>query len=135
MPMTAVLGATPYYVLMDENCRIGPSVVPLQTGTKCLAIYGFSDKELYDTFCSNSELELQPYPLVKGYLRSQVDSPDDGLKLVVFDAAGTRDACLYAATMDAVLEAQENRMTHVTATYQLMFDQAAQAYAIQKLVV
>jgi hypothetical protein len=54
--------------------------------------------------------------------------PGDGLKLVVVDAAGPRDPCLHAATMEAVLEAQENRTAHVTAARHLIFDQEASAY-------
>ena len=135
MPMSAVLGATPYYVLMDGSRRIGPKAVPLLSGIECSPIYGFSDKDPYDRFCMNSQLALTPYPLVKGYLRNQASAPDDVLKLLVIDAAGPRDACLHAATMEAVLEAQENRMTHVSAAYQLVFDQQAEAYRVEEVSV
>ena len=43
--MSAVLEATPHYVLMDGKRRIGPSVAQLQTSTECSPIYGSSDKE------------------------------------------------------------------------------------------
>jgi hypothetical protein len=135
MPMSAVLGATPYYVLMDGKRRIGPSVVQLQTGAECSPIYGFSDKDAYDKFCVNSQLVLTPYPLVKGYLRNLIGAPDDGLKLVVVDAAGPSESCLQAATMQVVLEAQENRMTHVTTAYLLVFDQEAEAYRVEEMSV
>ena len=135
MPMSAVLGATPYYVLMDGKRRIGPIVVRLQTGAECSPIYGFSEKDPYDKFCVNSQLVLTPYPLVKGYLQNQASTPDDGLKLVVIDATGPREPYLHAATMQAVLEAQENRMTHVTTAYRLVFDREAEAYSVEELSV
>jgi hypothetical protein len=37
--------------------------------------------------------------------------------------------------MEAVLEAQENRTTHVTAAYRLMFDQEAKAYRVDEASV
>lgn len=132
MPLSAMVSATPYYVLMDENRRIGPKVVQLNSRIECLPIYGFSDKGPYDKFCTNSQLALTPYPLVKIYLRSQASASGDGLKLVVIDAAGPREPYLRAATMEAVLEAQENRTTHVTAGYQLMLDQKANAYRVEE---
>jgi hypothetical protein len=54
---------------------------------------------------------------------------------VVLDAAGPRDPFLQAATMEAVLEAQENRTTHVNAAYRLMFDQKANAYRVEEASV
>ena len=117
MSMIAAVADTPHYVLLDGNRRIGPTVVPLRSGSECLPVYGFSDKGPYDKFCMSSELALTPYPLVKVYLRSQAGAPGDGLRLMVLDAAGPRDPYLHAATMEAVLEAQENGTTHVTAAY------------------
>ena len=135
MSTVAVLGATPNYVLMDGKRRIGPSVAQLPMGAECSPIYGFSDKDPYDTFCAKSQLRLRPYPLVKGYLRDQTNEPDDRLKLVVIDAAGPQEPCIYAATMEAVLEAQENRRTHVTTAYRLVFDQQAEAYRVEEMPV
>jgi hypothetical protein len=132
MPMIAAVADTPHYVLMDGNRRISPTVVPLRSGSECSPIYGFSDKGPYDKFCMNSELALTPYPLVKVYLRNQAGAPGDALQLVVLDAAGPRDSCVQAATMEAVLEAQENRTTHVTVAYQLTFDQEANTYRVEE---
>jgi hypothetical protein len=98
----------------------------------CEPIYGFSGKVSYDTFLTNSQLALKPYPLVKGYLRNQTGVPSDELKIVVVDAAGPRDPHLRAVTLEAVLEAQENRTTHVTAAYQLTFVQNANAYSLEE---
>ena len=135
MPISAVVADTPYYVLMDGNHRIGPEVVQLHSGIECEPIYGFSDKGPYDKFCVNSQRALTPYPLVRGYLRNQAGAPGDGLKLVVVDAAGPRELYLHAATMEAVLEAQEHRTTHVNAAYRLMFDQKANAYGVEEASV
>jgi hypothetical protein len=132
MPMTTVSASTPRYVLLDEVCRFGPKVMPLHGGVECSPIYGFSDKGCYDEFCAKSGLELRPYPLVIGYLQNQIKALGDRLKLVVIDAAGPNELYLCAATMEAVLEAQENRATHVTAGYRLILDQEANAYRVEE---
>jgi uncharacterized protein YbcI len=132
MPLSTVAASTPNYVLIDGNLRIGPKVVPLDAGMGCSAIYGFSDKRSYDNFCAKSEQALKPYPLVKGYLRNQIEAPGEVLKLVVIDACGPCEQCLYAATMEAVLAAQESRATQLNTTYQLMLDQEADAYRVEQ---
>ena len=130
--MRTVLFDTPYYVLMEDDRRAGPRVVPLDSASECVVIYGFSDKAPYDKFCTNSELALKPYPLVKGYLRNQLGASSDDLKLVVLDASGPREPCLQAATMEAVLEAQENPAARVNAGYRLMLDPQADAYRVEE---
>ena len=71
MSTNSVVGGTPYYVLMEGFHRVGPKVVQLHAAVECSPVYGFSSKGSYDKFCTNSELALKPYPLVKGYLRNQ----------------------------------------------------------------
>jgi len=132
MPLSTVAASTPNYVLIDGNLRIGPKVVPLDAGMECSAIYGFSDKGPHDKFCANSQRALKPYPLVKGYLRNQIDAPGDSLKLVVIDATGPSESYLRAATICAVLEAQESHAAHVTAAYRLTFDAGANAYRVDE---
>mgnify|MGYP001822969437 CR=1 FL=1 len=132
MPLRTVAASTPNYVLIDGNLRIGPKVVPLDAGIECSAIYGYSDKGPYDKFCANSQIALKPYPLVQGYLRNQIDASGDNLKLVVIDAAGPREPYLHAATIEAVLEAQERCAAHVTVTYRLTFDEEANAYRVDE---
>lgn len=129
--MIAVVANTPYYVLRDESDRIGPKIVELPTGIRCTAIYGFSDKGPYDEFCGNSPAWLAPYPLVKGYLRTQIEAVDERLHLVVLDAAGPGSPFLQATTMEALLEAQEKRTDHVTVTHHLTFDKQAGAYRVE----
>ncbi len=134
--MTISLTAgTPNYVLMEAKHPIGPAIMPLQSEVECLTIYGFSDKGPYDKFCSNSQSSLTPYPLVKGYLRNQAGTPSEGLKLVVIDAVGPREHCLHAATMTAVLEAQENQTALVPTAFRLIFDQEADAYRVEEVSV
>lgn len=130
MPTTATFVDTPYYVLMDGKRRFGPEVVPLLSGTMCLAVYGFSDKDHYDNFCTKSQVALTPYPLTKFYLQEQADGPGGGLNLVVVDAAGPDEPCLQAGTIEAVLQGQENRVPHVTAAYHLTLDPEADAYRV-----
>jgi hypothetical protein len=130
--MSTVAASTPNYVLIDGNVAIGPRVVPLDASTECSAIYGFSDKGPYDKFCANSQQALKPYPLVKGYLRNQIDAQGDSLKLVVIDAAGPSEPYLHAATIEAALDAQEHRAAHVTAAYRLTFDEEANVYRVDE---
>lgn len=132
MTLSQVAVSTPEYVLMDGSSRIGPEVVPLCSGIQCSPIYGFSGKGLYDKFSLQSERSLTPYPLVQGYLRNQIESAGDSLKLVIIDAAGIDEPKLQAATMAAVLEAQETKAMHVTANYRLVFNQQADAYRVEK---
>lgn len=130
MPMDTVSSIAPNYVLIDDNLRIGPKIVATDIGIEYTAIYGFSDKGPYDAFCRNSQRELKPYPLVKRYLRTQMDAQAGGIQLVVLDAAGPQELDLHAATIEAVLEALETRSAYVTAPYRLTFDNTANAYRV-----
>ena len=51
---------------------------------------------------------------------------------MVIDAAGPSEPYLHAATIEAVLEAQESRAAHVTAAYRLTFDEEANAYRVDE---
>ena len=82
-----------------------------------------------------SQLRRWNYPLVKGYLRNQLGVPNNDLKLVVTDAAGVREPCLCAATMKAVLQAHEKRISHVVAAYRLVFDREVGAYRVKEASV
>lgn len=121
---------TPYYVLMEGKQRVAPEVEPLASGTRCSVVYGFSSKACYDRFCSNSPVELVPYPLTMVYLQTQAEAPGDRINLVVVDAAGPNEPRLQAGTMEAVLQGHENRTPHVIATYQLTLDPEAIVYRV-----
>ena len=135
MPLIELMACTPAYVLMDKNGRISPKVALLDSGRSCTAIYGFSEKDLYDKFSLQCNMALTPYPLVKGYLQNQHDSADDSLKLVVVNAAGLDEPFLDAATIEAVLEAQENRASRVAVKYRLAFDQKTNDYTVTTTVL
>jgi hypothetical protein len=130
--MTALLVNTPCYVLLDGKQRLGPQLLRPHAGPEGVAIYGFSDKPPYDLFCANSELALTPYPLVKGYLKNQIADSGDAIRLVVVDAAGPNETQLNAATMESVLEAQEQKAARVTISFHLMLDRGSQAYRVEK---
>ena len=130
--MNALLVETPNYVLLDHTQRIGPELSAMDSGQKCIAIYGFSDKQPYDAFCENSELALTPYPLVKGYLRNRIDVAGDTILIVVIDAAGPDEPILDASTMQLVLEAHEKESPQVSVSYQLTKDEQSTAYRVEK---
>jgi hypothetical protein len=135
MPLIAVVAQTPYYVLMDGTRRIGPKVLGFQGGAQRSPVYGFSDKEPYDVFCANSHTALTPYPLVKSYLQDQASGLGEEPTLMIVDADGPKAPILHAATIKAVLEAQENRASYVTVTHQLIFDEQADAYRLDEASV
>lgn len=119
---------TPHYVLIAGDQRIGPPVALWDASEDCLAIYGFSDRAAYDAFCSHGQASLRPYPLVKNYLKNQLDSFGDRLQLVVIDAASPSESPLRAATVKAVLDSHASRDPHVSAAYRLTFDHELNAY-------
>ncbi|QDU98944.1 hypothetical protein [Lignipirellula cremea] len=121
------VAATPRYVLIDGENRLGPIVASDESGMRFSPLYGFSDRQSFDTFCNASELALKPYPLVMGYLRAQLET-GNGPGLIVVDAAGPRQTHLQAATLEAVLESQEKKLPQVPLSHGLAFDEAARAY-------
>jgi hypothetical protein len=117
---------------MEGKQRLGPQVLMADSSKLCTAIYGFSGKEAYDRFSGSIETELQPYPLVRVFVQDQAGATDDGLKLLVLDAAGPEQAGVEAATMQAVLEAFEKKTDHVAATHHLTFDAATKSYRVEE---
>ena len=67
---------------------VSPTVLAMRSGRTCKALYGFSDKAPYDVFRASSETPLTPFPLVKVYLRTLIETGPDDLHLVILDAAG-----------------------------------------------
>jgi hypothetical protein len=53
----------------------------------------------------------------------------------VVDAIGPSEPLLRATTMEALLEAQENRTAHVTVTHHLTFDLEADAYRVEEIAL
>ncbi|MEQ9379651.1 MAG: hypothetical protein RJP95_02220, partial [Pirellulales bacterium] len=61
-----------------------------------------------------------------------IELPGGGLNLVVVDAVGPAESCLYASTMQSVLDAHDNRLPQVAIDYRLTFDPIANAYQIEE---
>lgn len=123
---------TPNYVLLNGKIRLAPIVLPLQSGRICSSLYGFSDKAPYDVFRACSKLTLTPFPLVKVYLRTLLETGSENLHLVIVDATGPTDTMIRAATMEAVLKAQMVQSSSVLAEYSLTFDEAANSYRVDE---
>ncbi len=123
---------TPNYVLLSGRIRLAPIVLPLHSGRICSSLYGFSDKIPYDTFRASSKLALTPFPLVKVYLRTLLETGSENLHLVIVDATGPTDLSIRAATMEAVLEAQLTQSSSVLAEYSLTFDAAVNGYRVNE---
>ena len=131
--MSAQTVSTPLYVLLDGKLRIGPSLSATHSGPDCTAIYCFSDKHHYDLFLDHHNGALTPYPLVKGYLKSQIADADELVQLVVVDAAGPDEAQLDAATMEAVLQAMDRQTSHVPVSHRLTLVEQSGAYHVEKV--
>ena len=115
MTQKTVLASTPCYVLKSGSQPIAPAIHPDET--KCVCVYGFSDKPIYDQFIQSKSELLTPYPMVQGYLSNQVaaaGSEGDFLRLVILDATDGAQPVLGAATMSAVLLAQEQNADQVS---------------------
>ena len=127
--MNTTMVRTPKYILLDGKDRIEPKLVE---GSQYTALYGFSNKKLYDEFCAHSQLALKPYPIVKGFLRNQLASKCDHIHLVIVDATGPDAARTLAASMDVVLDSLDRQASQMTASHQLNRDESSQAYRIKE---
>ncbi len=125
--------STPNYVLLNGKTRIAPTVLALQSGRSCCALYGFSDKTPYDLFRESSKIPLTPFPLVKVYLRTLLEANENDLHLVILDAEGPSAGTLRAATMQAVLDAQLTQVAFVTAEYSLTLDSHSNGYRVDEV--
>lgn len=124
---------TPRYILLFDKPPIGPAVATTDSGKECFAIYGFSGKQAYDRFVSNSSQELRPYPLMEGYLRKQSAFSDDTLRLVVLDAVKPNQEIVEAVSMQSALAAQSANAIEIGSDYQLKFDFQAETYRLQEI--
>ena len=130
MPTTSEIAATPRYFLLENKDPIGPAVVSASPENGCFAVYGFSGKPAYDRFVANSDRELRPYPLMKGYLQKQTAEEGHELRLVVLDAHHPSQQTITAVTTNSALIAQSTSAAHIDSEYQLNFDSRASAYRI-----
>ena len=124
---------TPRYVLRDGAYPTFPSVLQISPDVHRHVIYGFSDKPEYDVFLSGSSLALTPYPLVKGFLTTQIELDSGSLRLVVLDAASSAERCLYAATFQSVLESFHLGSECVAVSHRLVLEESSSHYRIEAL--
>lgn len=122
--------ATPRYLLLEGKDPIGPAVETALSGNSCLAVYGFSGKPAYDRFITNSNRELRPYPLMKGYLQNQTAAGGGELRLVILDAEHASQQTLNAASMNSAFTAQSTNSNQIGCEYQLSFDAQSNAYRL-----
>ncbi len=111
------LAPLPLYVLLEENAPIRVQLVALDAKESPQTIYAFSDKKQYDAFTAATTRDLRPYPLVKGYLRNQLTTIDDGVRFVAIDAPAPNLEQLNVASIESVIDAFEKKsgqvVTHV----------------------
>ena len=133
MPTQKVTCPTPRYVLHEDGQPIGPDIVQNSRDRDCLAIYGFSCKAAYDAFVGNSEGDLRPYPLMKGYLKNRIDEEHDEKYLVIVDAASPCADSVDASTMENVLAAQNKAVTQLVCDFRLTFCSTGNAYTLEDI--
>ncbi len=131
--MVLGLTRTPRYVLNDGTMRICPLVLDSE-GNCSTVIYGFADKPEYDAFMSSNDTLLTPYPLVKRYLETELESRDDNLHLIVLDAASPREKFLSAATFQSVLLALQMNDSFVRVTHRLLLEEGTSQYRIVSIL-
>jgi hypothetical protein len=122
--------STPQYVLLDINRRIGPKLEPSDSKTPTTAIYGFTNKPLYDAFRLNTKQPLIPYPLVKRYLTKMIEEAGDSLSLIVLDANGPDQSMLQAAAIADVLAAHVKGEKNIASSHQLILNAATSSYRV-----
>ena len=132
MTKDKALANTPYFVLRSDNQPICPTLHCDDPKAKCVCVYGFSGRSVYDQFIGSTKQQLVPYPLVQGYLANQVADAAEkkGAQsgLVILDATDGEQPKLLAATMDAVRLAQQEKAKQIEVEYELEFDTANGGY-------
>lgn len=107
---------TPRYVLLDGDKPVSTMVTSAVGDSVKRAIFGFSDKQQYDAFRANSQLAYKPYPLVKGYLRGQIEKADSGAAFMVLDAIAPDGGTFQVCSMPETLLAFESNATALEST-------------------
>ena len=125
---------TPKYVLRDEGQPVHTTLNVDDSNTSCTCVYGFSDKRIFDEFNKNAKQHLTPYPLVQGYLANQITEAESagmkgiGIGLIILDATAPTQAKVSAATMAAVLGAQQEKAKQVPIELELVFSSETGGY-------
>ncbi|MDB4766218.1 hypothetical protein OAG71_00875 [bacterium] len=136
MTKQPTLAATPLYVLRSDNQTFSPTITSDEAITDCVCIYGFSDKPIYDQFIKSTDQLLTPYPLVGGYLENRIEEEaatgeKTFLRLIILDATDISQKSVSAATMAAVLSAQQEKNDQTPIDFELTFDPATSSYTMQ----
>jgi len=129
-----ILCDTPRYVLLEGKDPIGPDVTSTTSNAGCVAIYGFSAKRAYDAFISNSDRQLRPYPLMKGYLRNRIADGQGETFLVVIDPVTSTDEHVNVATMQSILAAHNGNEKRINSGLQDMCKQQNNNYQWNELI-
>ena len=140
--------STPLYVLRHEDKPLRPVISEAAGTLFSNSIFGFSNKPFYDTFTSECDLALMPYPLVKGFLKNQIEASQAALNakdaepfqdgsysqnLVIVDAAGPAAEVVYAVTMSSILEAFESKSKQLLASHLFRFDTKSSSYQMEEI--
>lgn len=131
MPTNTI--AVPRYLLHQGLLPVGPLILPQPEETTSLAFFAFSDKPMYDRFNAESHTAWTPYPLVKRFLQTHLDSQEIATRLLILDPASATEPLFYAATMQAVLTALRDQLDVVTLTHRLLFKPACEAYCVEPM--
>ncbi|MDB2686831.1 hypothetical protein N9Y42_06425 [Mariniblastus sp.] len=126
--------STPKYVLKSEGQPLCSTLDLTDPKSSRTCVYGFSDKSIYDQFIKNAKQPLTPYPLVHGYLTNQIAEVESagkngaGIGLIILDATDPKQPTVSAATVKAVLAAQQEKATQVQVELQLVFNSETGGY-------
>jgi hypothetical protein len=107
--MSGQTALTPNYLLYEDGRPISTLLKIPHTGETATAVYGFSDKPMYDRFCMATTRRLTPFPLVKTYLRNQLKLKPNEAKFMALDASSCDSSNLDIATMVSVLDSLEHK--------------------------
>jgi hypothetical protein len=120
----------PKYVLLHQGKKFGPQVLETTPRTNGIAIYGFSEKATFDAFCQLSKQALTPYPLVKRYLRDQIEAACEKEAVVVVDATSPEALELDGVSMTDLLAAIEHESPDVAVRFRFTKELQSDKYQI-----
>ncbi len=128
--MNDILAKTPHYLMMHDHVVVGPTMAEGPDQEVHRVVFAFTDKLQYDTFWASAKEKMTPYPLVKSYLRSQLERDPRIQWLMVLDASSEHQDVVSATTFQNVLSSMENKSDSVPLTHRLTLDAARGRYSI-----
>ncbi|MFK7768442.1 MAG: hypothetical protein AB8B55_14570, partial [Mariniblastus sp.] len=126
--MSTKISETPRYVLNNDKQAFMATIKSDDPKTKCVCVYGFSGKLIYDQFVKSAGKPLTPFPLVKRLLSNHIDeenrkcSGGDCSTLVILDATDETQSVVSAASMASVLLAFEEKKAQIPIQFEFVFD-------------